>query len=103
MAELFASGLVFDLILAGMALEAIGLALFHRATGRGVRPARLLPNLLSGMCLLLAMRVGIGGAWWGWVSLSLLGALAFHLMDLGRAWHSVRIDQGRRNAPQSGS
>jgi hypothetical protein len=38
------------------------------------------------MCLLLAMRVAAGGAWWGWVSLALLGALAFHLVDLGRAW-----------------
>lgn len=86
MGELFASGRVLDLILLGMALEALGLAVHHRATGRGVRPARLLPNLLSGMCLLLAMRVGAGGAWWGWVSLALLGALAFHLLDLGRAW-----------------
>ena len=86
MAELFASGRVLDLILFGMALEALGLAAHHRATGRGVPPARLLPNLLSGMCLLLAMRVGAGGAWWGWVSLALLGALAFHLLDLGRAW-----------------
>ncbi len=86
MAELFANGRVLDLILAGMALEAVGLILLYRTTGRGVRPARLLPNLLSGMCLLLAMRVGAGGAWWGWVSLALLGALAFHLVDLGRAW-----------------
>ena len=86
MAELFASGRVLDLILLGMALEGLGLAAFRRATGRGVRPARLLPNLLSGMCLLLAMRASVGGAWWGWVSLALLGALAFHLVDLGRAW-----------------
>ena len=69
-----------------MALEAIGMIGFHRVTRRGVLPGRLLPNLLSGMFLLLAMRVGFAGAWWGWVSLSLLGALAFHLVDLGRAW-----------------
>ncbi len=86
MAELFASGRVLDLILAGMALEGLGLIVHHRATGRGVRPGRLLPNLLSGMCLLLAMRVGAAGAWWGWVSLALLGALACHLVDLRRAW-----------------
>lgn len=87
MAELFASGRIFDLILAGMALEALGLISMYRAARRGVRPARLLPNLLSGMCLLLAMRAGVGGAWWGWVSAALLGALAFHLVDLKRAWH----------------
>jgi len=83
---LFASGRVLDLILIGMALEAIGLVLHHRVTDRGIRPSRLLPNLLSGMCLLLAMRVGAGGAWWGWVSFALLGALVGHLVDLRRAW-----------------
>ena len=77
---------MFDLILIGMALEAAALGLHYRATGRGVRPARLMPNLLSGMCLLLAFRAAIGGAWWGWVSLALLGALACHLVDLRRAW-----------------
>ncbi len=86
LAELFASGRVLDLILIGMALEAVGLVLHHRFTGRGIWPARLLPNLLSGMCLLLAMRVGTAGAWWGWVSLALLGALTCHLTDLRRAW-----------------
>lgn len=86
MAELFASGRIYDFILAGMALEAAGLLLLYRWRGRGVLPARLLPNLFSGMCLLLALRVGVGGAWWGWVSLLLLGALAFHVVDLKRAW-----------------
>ena len=55
MGEWFASGRVFELIFVGMALEGAGLVLFHRVTGRGIRPARLLPNLASGMCLLLAM------------------------------------------------
>lgn len=86
MAELFTSGRILDLILAGMALEAAGLAAYHRRTGRGVAPAALLPNLLSGMCLLLAMRAGLGGAWWVWVSLCLLGALVLHVADLRRIW-----------------
>ena len=86
MGALFASGRIFDWILAGMVLEAVGLCLLYRLRGHGVLPARLLPNLLSGMCLLLAMRFGAGGAWWAWISLSLLGALGFHLMDLKRAW-----------------
>lgn len=86
MGELVASGRVLDLLIAGMALEGLGLVAYHRATGRGIRPGALLPNLMSGMCLLLAMRLGLGGAWWVWVSLSLLGALAFHLTDLVRVW-----------------
>ena len=86
MGEWFASGRVFEIILVGMALEGAGLVLFYRVTGRGIRPARLLPNLASGMCLLLAMSATAGGAWWGWISLALLGALIFHALDLVRAW-----------------
>ena len=90
MADLVASGRVLDLILAAMSLEAAGLVLYRRRTGRGIPPGVVLPNLLSGMCLLLAMRAGLAGAWWGWVSLSLLAALAFHLADLRRAWRLPR-------------
>ncbi len=56
---------------------------------RGVAPWDLLPNLASGACLLLAMRAGLGGAWWGWVSLPLLGALLLHGMDLRRRWRTA--------------
>jgi len=84
--EWFANGRVFELILVGMAFEGAGLVLFQRVKGRGIRPARLLPNLASGMCLLLAMSATAGRAWWGWISLALLGALIFHALDLMRAW-----------------
>ena len=87
MAELVASGRVLDLILAGMALEGLGLVAYHRVTGRGIAPRRLLPNLASGGLLLIAMRAALGGAWWGWVSACLLAALLAHLSDLRRAWH----------------
>jgi len=74
-----ASGRVLDLILLGMALESAALTLLLRLGGRGVPPGALWPNLLSGMCLLLAMRPGLAGAWWDWVSLPLLGALALYV------------------------
>ena len=86
MAAWIANGRVLDVILIGMALEAVALLTMWRAAGRGVAPSDLLPNLLSGMCLLLAMRAGLTGAWWGWVSLPLLGALAFHVTDLANRW-----------------
>jgi len=85
-ADWFASGRVLDVILLGMAVEAAGLVFFHRRTRRGVPPGALLPNLLSGMCLLLAMRAGLAGFWWGWTSLSLLAAGALHGVDLWRRW-----------------
>ena len=86
MSDLIASGRVLDLILLGMALEGAALTLLFRLRRQGVPPGALWPNLLSGMCLLLAMRAGLAGAWWGWVSLPLLGALGFHAADLRRLW-----------------
>jgi len=83
-----ASGRVLDLILLGMAFEGASLTLLFRTRGQGVQPGALWLNLLSGMCLLLAMRAGLAGAWWGWVSLPLLGALAFHVADLRRLWRT---------------
>jgi hypothetical protein len=83
---LFANGVVLDLILGAMAVEAVVLVLRHRLTGRGIAPRDFLGNLLSGMCLLLGMRLALGGAWWGFISASLLGALVFHVIDLRRNW-----------------
>jgi hypothetical protein len=51
-----------------------------------VEPGEFLGNLLSGMCLLAALRVGLAGAWWGWIALALLAALVAHVADLGRRW-----------------
>jgi hypothetical protein len=38
------------------------------------------------MCLLLAMRLALSGAWWGFSAAALLGALVFHVTDLARNW-----------------
>jgi len=86
MNALFADGRIIGWILAGMVLEGIGLAAFHTWRGRGVAPKIFLANLASGMCLLLAMRLALGGAWWGLSAAALLGALVFHVTDLARNW-----------------
>lgn len=88
MAALFASGRVVDLILGLTLLEGLALALLHRRTGRGVAPADLVPNLLAGACLLLAVRGALTGAWWGWVALLLAASLLAHLADLRRRWRA---------------
>ena len=77
---------VLDLIVAGMALEGALLVALWRSRRRGIPPGALLPNLLSGMCLLLAMRAGLAGAPLGWIGLALFGALCFHLADLTGRW-----------------
>ena len=86
MRDLLAGGRVLDWILAGMVVEGCGLFLLYRLAGRGVAPAAVLPNLCSGFCLLLAMRLALGGGWWGYVCAALLGALCWHLADLRRQW-----------------
>ncbi len=86
MRALLASGRLLDLILAGVVMEAAILVALFRATGRGVRPGDLLANLAAGACLLLAMRLGMAGAWWGWVCACLAGGLACHVADLRTRW-----------------
>jgi hypothetical protein len=86
MRALFASGHIVDIVLALTAAEAIGVVWYARRTGRGPAPAAFLGNLLSGICLMLALRVALVGAWWGWIGLCLVGALAAHLGDLRRRW-----------------
>jgi len=86
LSRLLANGQVIDWILLGMVLEGIGLTSLFIWRGKGVAPFSLLPNLASGMCLLLAMRLALSGAWWGFAGAALFAALLFHLADLARLW-----------------
>ncbi len=86
MSELFASGRVIDLILVLVVLEALTLAAYHRATGRGVAAADLLTNLASGACLLLAARLSLTGQDWQLIAVALAGSFVAHLLDLSRRW-----------------
>ncbi len=73
-----------DFILVLMAVEGAALLLWRRWTGRG--PAVLLPNLLAGAALLLAMRFALTGEARALVGLALLGGLVAHLIDLRARW-----------------
>ncbi len=86
MEALFDGGRVIDLILALMAVEAVALAVLYHMTGRGIAPVRLLPNLLAGAFLMLALRASLTGAGataiGSWLALGLVG----HLADLALRW-----------------
>jgi hypothetical protein len=84
--ELFRSGRIVDLILVLVGVEALLLGCYHRVTGCGPAPVDLLSNLLSGALLLLAVRLALAQAWWGWLALVLLLSLLAHLLDLYRRW-----------------
>ena len=83
---LFSSGRIIDAILVLMALEAIALLAFHRATGRGVGPRALLPFLAAGVCLMLALKAALVGSGWQAVAAMLSLAFVFHLIDIVLRW-----------------
>ena len=78
---------IVDLILVLVVLEAAVIALYHWATGRGIAARDLVLTLLSGACLLLALRLALAGAELVWVALVLAGAFLAHLGDLYRRWN----------------
>ncbi len=90
MSEAFASGLVVDLVLALVALEAVVLVWFRRRHGRGVPVGETLAFLAAGACLLLALRAALVGASWEWVAAPLAGAGGAHAADLALRWRRPR-------------
>ncbi|MFO1074986.1 MAG: hypothetical protein U1E17_20290 [Geminicoccaceae bacterium] len=84
--SLFATGRIVDLMLAFTLVEAVVLMLWRWRTGRGPAPDELFVNLLSGVCLMLALRAALIDAWWGWIACWLVAALLAHLLDLRRRW-----------------
>jgi hypothetical protein len=75
-----------DAILLLLGAEAVTLALWHRRTGRGPAPRRLLPNLLAGAFLLAALRTALSGGPETLLLLWLAAALFAHFLDLRGRW-----------------
>jgi hypothetical protein len=86
MADLYANGRLVDFILVVVALEAAVLLLYWARTRRGIAPLDLLPNLGSGVFLLLALRATLAGGGWMMASLCLSAAGLAHLTDVYRRW-----------------
>ncbi len=74
-------------MLALTAAEALALWLYHRLTGRGLRPRDYLLNLVSGLCLMAAIKAVLLGAAWHWTALCLMAAGCAHVSDL---WMRMR-------------
>jgi hypothetical protein len=86
MRELFASGRVVELILGFMLVEAVVLGIYHRRSGRGLRPLDLALNLAAGALLLLALRAALVDPDPLAPAPYLAFALLAHLADLARRW-----------------
>ena len=82
-----------DAILVLVILEAVALVLYHRRTGRGIAPSRLLGNLAAGFCLVLAVRLALAGTsrtlgGEAAIGAALFAALIAHLVDLASRWRA---------------
>ncbi len=77
---------LMDGILGLVLVEALALALYHRATGGGLAPRRYLANLAAGFALLLTARLALGGAPTWQLAACLLASLCAHLLDIAGRW-----------------
>ncbi|KAA2238105.1 hypothetical protein F0L46_07455 [Salinarimonas soli] len=93
LAGLFADGRIVDLVLLLVAAEAGALWLWRRRAARGPTWADLLPNLLAGAFLLLALRAALAGMPWIWIAAPLTGALLAHLADLARRFGAGGVER----------
>jgi hypothetical protein len=83
----FLSGVhAVDLILAIVAVELIAFTLYWQVRGRGIAPAQLLPNLIAGALLLLALRLALSGYSWPWYTACLALAGVANVADLRQRW-----------------
>lgn len=80
MTQWFASGLIFDVILAVVLIECLFLAWLGKQ--RGLAVLRWLPGLLAGAALLLALRLVIADAGWSWVASAVGLAGLAHVFDV---------------------
>ncbi len=86
MEDLITSGRIVDVIIALVLIEAAALFIYHRQTGHGPAPEQITPTLLSGLCLMVALRAALTGASWIWIALGLTISLIAHLIDLRQRW-----------------
>ena len=97
MNESFTIAQVIDLVIVFTIVECVALALYHRATGKGVAPREFLANMLSGLCLMLALRGLAHDAGAAWIALCLLAAGAAHGTDIWMRWRrDVRANAATR-------
>ena len=94
LAQWFSSGRVIDAVVAITLIEGAALAIYHRTTGKGVALKDYAFNMLSGLCLMMALRFALTGSTWPMVALCLSASGAIHALDLSSRW--------RRSSRQGG-
>lgn len=78
--------LVVDAVIALTVVEMIVLVVLYRLKGRGVAPSEILLNVLSGLSLMMALRIALSDLPLIFIMGALLLAGIFHGLDLLRRW-----------------
>ena len=90
---------VIDAVIVFTLIECVALVLYHRRTGRGVAVRDFFANMVSGLCLMFALRCLATDAGAASVALFLLAAGLAHGVDLLMRWkRSSRNAQLNRRA-----
>ncbi len=76
--------LLLDGVIVFTLLEGAGLWIYNAATGRGLAPREYALNMVSGLCLMLAVRAALGASPWPWIAVCLAGAGLAHGLDIWR-------------------
>lgn len=82
---------LLDAVIVFTVLEGLGLWLHHRVTGRGLSLHDYALNMLSGLCLMLAVRAAVSGFAWPWVAACLSASGLTHGFDILRRWQRQRL------------
>ena len=90
MDTLWSGAILVDIAIAITLLEWLGLHLYHRFTGHGLPPEAYALNLLSGLCLMLALRCALQGQDWFWGAGCLAASGLAHLTYLRQRWQRQR-------------
>lgn len=87
-AELFSTGLVADLALAIIVVEAAVIWLLRRRAGRGPGLGDVAPFLAAGAFLVLALRTALVGAPWYCTAAALAASGVAHAVDVARRFRA---------------
>lgn len=86
MQSLWERGWLVDAVIALTVAETLALLAYHRLTGKGLPPRAYLLNIVSGLCLMLAVRSVLMNAAWPLTMLCLSAAGVAHASDLWARW-----------------
>ena len=95
----FSTTTLVDIVIVVTALEAVALWLYHHRTGKVLAGKDFLPALLSGMLLMLALRMHTADSDWMPSAALLTGAGVFHTLDLRRRWRRAGHQPHAINRP----